>query len=174
MKQDNTLDQLIETAEVILYLNALYTGILPATTVKLLKSGIKSSDETKLTTGIRRAGIHQEAFERELGVDAEIDLLIEQEQKEIILAGKIEDKKMEAITLYIFLDNNRSWIHPAKTVRFTCFIEELQPMLDRRVVTQEELELVETWVKRASDYRGGIEDKQGRLPMQTQRQPIAA
>jgi len=86
------------------------------------------------------------------------------------LAAKIEDKKLEAIGLHNYLDENRDYIHPSKvTTKFDPFLGELEDILACNVVSDEQLANVEAWIGRALTFKQGIDNKRRQAPRQTER-----
>lgn len=188
MNQNLTLEELVAKAEVILFLSIAHPGILPKTTVTRLTQALKPKVDktmqvTHLTEAIRLAELpkHVAKFEAAIAEDAErqqqaaveaaeFQRLLDEEAAIDALAAKIEDKKLEAIGLHNYLDENRDYIHPSKvTTKFDPFLGELEDILACNVVSDEQLANVEAWIGRALTFKQGIDNKRRQAPRQTER-----
>lgn len=175
MTKSLILDELNTKAEVILYLDATLPRILPKTTVKKLMRAVKPHADRAmhiehLREAIRLAELHAAKFEATLAEDAELEMLLKEDAELEALADLIESTKLEAIDLHNFLADpqNARHIHPSKReVTFRPFLEDLEAILAGNVINEQELIDVEAWVRRAKDFKVGIENKRRQAPMQT-------
>jgi len=151
-----TNDLISEATAVLLYKN-----VLPKTTVKMLETGIKTGNQGKLSEGLRLAHLHDDKLNKARLEAAEIEQLIAEETAIEALAAQIENKKLEAIELHNFLDSNVRLIHPTKQMRYTTFLDEIEEVLDGGI------EEVTAWIKRAKDFKQGIDGKLRQAPRQT-------
>lgn len=151
------LTELENVAMAILFWGKVYPGMLPDRTAKMLRSGITNLDAGKLKEGIRLADLHELKFQVAIAEDAELVRLFVEE-------ALIETAKLEAIGLHNYLLENKAVINPAKTVRFVSFLAELDGVLDSGDLAE-----VDAWIKRAKDFKAGIESKLRQAPRQTER-----
>lgn len=153
------LNQLIAVAEAILFWKEVHPTLVPDRIVKMLRSGIRNLDTGKLTEGIRLAELYDAKVKTAIAEDSELERMLSEE-------SLIENKKLEAIGLYNFLDEevHKATIHHSKQERFDDFMSEIDP-----VISSKKLADVEAWIKRANDFKAGMVAKLRQAPRQTER-----
>lgn len=154
--------------------------VLPKTTAGRLERAVRTGNLAELTKYLRLAHLHDDNLEQSRKETAELYAMIAQEEQALAevsaeidelveMEERIEAGQSESIELYDFLHKYRSYIRSYKLPRFDGFMAEIDHILSIREVSQATLDEVNAWIKRAKDFKQGVDAKRRQLPQQTRR-----